>query len=402
LFLILSFTIPLVKGVPGIVHVALIILFVVQMSYRKEYKIEARKYYIAILLFLSVSAMSLIYSSDIVDGLHIFKGQCLLLIGVILIERVSTADSARRYLYAYAVGGTVLACIGAYQGLFLKEFRPPNINNFHPVWAGNLMMISTVVLLALIISERSFLLKVLNALMLTVNGVALYFNGTRGVWLALIAVLFLAPFFQRSIGIKRRLIYILSLTVIAMIACNVNYFHSRISEAKGDINTYNSSTANTSLGGRFEMWKVSATMFKKHPIFGIGTGSWKSELKTMIGQHKAPEFISIYGQTHNIYLDALSTRGLLGFVALLLLLACPVYYAWKRCEPENTLFRNVVIFLAIAFFVSGLSETIVLLRLVFMSYVFITGLGLAVLTGSGTGMSHSFINDSKVIGEEAI
>lgn len=380
LFLILAFTIPIVIGVPGIVHVAIVIMFVVQVFYRKEYRIEARKYYIAILLFISVTAMSLVYSSDLVDGLHILKGQCLLLIGVILIERVSTADSARRYLNAYAAGGTVLACIGTYQGLFLNEYRPPNINNFHPVWAGNLVMISTVVLLALIISERSSGLKVLYALALCVNGAVLYFNGTRGVWIALIVIFFLAPFIQYNITIKRRLIYLLALTFIAMVACNINYFHSRINEAKGDINTYKSTTtSNTSLGGRFEMWKASTTMFKKHPFFGIGTGSWKNELNKMIEQHKSPEFITIYGQTHNIYLDALSTRGLIGFVALLLVLTCPMYYAWKRREPENILFRNVVIFVTIAFLVSGLSETVVLLRLVFMSYVLVTGIGLAVL-----------------------
>jgi O-antigen ligase len=49
---------------------------------------------------------------------------------------------------------------------------------------------------------------------------------------------------------------------------------------------------------------------QKSPFLGIRTGSWKNELKLMIRQHKATESIGIYGQTHSVYLDALSTRGL--------------------------------------------------------------------------------------------
>jgi O-antigen ligase len=386
LFITLSFTIPLVKGVPGIVHVLLISLFGIQMSYRWDFRTEGRKYYLAVLFFLGVSAISLINSYDPVDGFHLVKKQCLLLIGVILIERVSSTETARRCLYAYAAGGTGLACIGAYQGFFLNEYRPPHVNDYHPVWAGNLMMISFVVLLALIIGEKSYKLKILNVFMLMISGIALYFNGTRGVWVALLAVLFIAPFVQHGISVKKKLLYLLSLALIAIIACNTNHFHTRIGEAKADIEAYKSSISNTSLGERFEMWKASVSMFKQSPIIGIGIGSWKKELKAMIRRHKATPSIGIYGQTHNIYLDALSTRGLVGLVSLLLLLICPLYYAFKKREPEYVLYRNVVIFVAIAFMVSGLSETVVVLRLVFMSYILITGLGLAVLMSSSPKM----------------
>ena len=379
LFMILAFTIPLVKGVPGIVHVTIVILFVIQMFYRREYRIEAAKYYGIIFFFLAVSAMSLFYSSDINDGLHILKGQCFLLVGIILIERISSTKSARHCLYAYVVGGTILACIGAYQGYFLNVHRPPNINDLQWVWAGNLLMITSLVLLALMTGEKKIAIKVLNALMLIANGIALYFNGTRGVWVALIAIIFMLPLIQPGFRLKTKLIYLISFVIITVVGCNIKYFHERISEAKADLAAYESSKADTSLGARFEMWKTSASMIREHPFLGVGTGSWKTELKKRIEQHRAPGFLGIYGQTHSIYFDALSTRGPLGLVSLLLLIAFPMFYAWKRREPENMLYRNVVIFAAIGFLISGLTDTLILLRLVFMSYVLVTGLGLAVL-----------------------
>jgi hypothetical protein len=72
LFLTLSFTIPLVKGIPGIVHVTLIALFVIQIFYRRNTKLK-RGTIILQFFFLAVTAISLIYSSDIFDGLQIFK-----------------------------------------------------------------------------------------------------------------------------------------------------------------------------------------------------------------------------------------------------------------------------------------------------------------------------------------
>jgi O-antigen ligase len=98
-------------------------------------------------------------------------------------------------------------------------------------------------------------------------------------------------------------------------------------------------------------------MFRNNPILGIGIGGWHKELKKMVGQHKAPAFLMQFNQTHSIYLDALSTRGLVGILSLLLLTACPLYYTLKSREPENALFRNVVMLVAIAFMVSGLTDT---------------------------------------------
>jgi O-antigen ligase len=343
----------------------------------KEYLIGARNYYLAILVYLTVIALSLVQSPNYVEGLGVYKQQCIVLLTVILIERVTSAEAARRYLYAYAAGGTVLATTGVCQGLFLSVKRPPDL--WYYVHGGNLLLMSVIVLIALFVSEKSLSLKVLNIIMLGVHGVALYLNGTRGVWVALAVVLLLVPFIQLSLSMKKKLAYLMSLAMIVMVACNVNYFQNRIRQAKDDITAYSSSNRETSLGGRFDMWKASGQMFKDHPFLGVGAGAWQIELRKMVAQKKAPLFIQQFNQSHSIYFDALSTRGLLGLGSLLLLIGCPIYYALKNREAESALFRNVVILIAVAFLVSGLTDTLVRIRFVFMSYTAITGLGLAAL-----------------------
>lgn len=387
LFLTLCFTAPFAKAIAGHVYMICIILFVIQMFFRREYQTGAKAYYLAALVYLALILLSLTYTTDIAEGFLHYKQQCKMLIGVILIERVSSTESAHRYLYAFAAGGAVLASIGIYQGLVLKISRPPTL--YHPVHGGSLLVISSIVLIALLLSETSFVNKALITTMLAIHGVALYLNGSRGAWVALAAVLLLVPFIHFNLSMKRRIIYVLSLFLIVMVACKGNFFHDRIREAKDDIIAYTSSKSDTSLGARFEMWKASALMFKENPLLGIGTGGWEREMKEMVAQHRAPAYIKQFNQPHSIYLDALSTKGLIGLVSLLLLIACPVYYALKCREPETMLFRNVVILVAIAFFISGMTDTIIRFRFVFMSYNLVMGLGLAVLVRSCAKTNYS-------------
>jgi O-antigen ligase len=381
IFLVLCFTIPFAKAVSGPLYVACIVLFAMQLFVRKEYVIGARKYYLVVLGYLIVIALSFTFGSNFVKGVGFYKQQCIVLLAVILIERVTSKGAARLYLYAYAAGGTVLASIGVYQGLYLNLERPPDL--WYQVHAGNLLLMSAVVLIALFVSESSLYWKILDMIMLGIHGVALYLNGTRGVWIALAVVLLLLPFIQISLSTRRKLAYLLSLTIIAIVACNVNYFKDRISQAKHDIIAYKSSNSDTSLGARFEMWKASGQMFKNHPVFGVGAGAWEKELSKMVDNHEAPAFIEQFNQPHSIYMHALSTRGALGLLSLMLLVTCPVYYAIINRNAESALFRNVVILIAVAFLVAGLTDTLVRIRFVFMSYTAITGLGLAALFRSG-------------------
>ena len=260
LLLILCFTIPFAKAVANPVYIICITMFIIQIFCRREYQSEAKIYYLVALVYLAIILLSLTYTPDIEEGVRHFKQQCKILIGVILIERVTSAEAARRYLYAFAAGGAVLASIGIYQGLILNISRPPTL--YHPVHGGGLLVISAVVLIALFLSESSSVLKAFVMSMLAIHGAALYLNGSRGPWIALAAVLLLVPFIHFKSSLKGKIIYLISLLLIVMVACSGNVFQERIREARNDIIAYNSSKSDTSLGARFEMWKVSTLMFK--------------------------------------------------------------------------------------------------------------------------------------------
>ncbi len=93
----------------------------------------------------------------------------------------------------------------------------------------------------------------------------------------------------------------------------------------GFFGEYSMSLAKTSVGQRFELWRAAWRLFLEHPLIGVGTGAYQAKTNQLIRQTKVAPFIGIYDHPHNDYLDALSSRGLLGFVALLAILLIPLW-----------------------------------------------------------------------------
>jgi len=93
----------------------------------------------------------------------------------------------------------------------------------------------------------------------------------------------------------------------------------------GYFGEYSLSIAETSVGKRFEMWRDAWRLFLSHPILGVGTGAYQAKTNQLIRQTKVAPFIGIYDHPHDDYLDALSSRGLLGFATLLAILLIPLW-----------------------------------------------------------------------------
>jgi O-antigen ligase len=321
-----------------------------------------------LLVYIATMAFSLIYTSDFVNGLVRLKKQMALAMILILIETVSSPLHARNCLRAFSFGGAVLACIGIYQGLAMHIDRPPTL--WYPVHAGQLLMFSATV---------SPLLKFAQLFIFIVLIFALYLNGTRGAWVAVAVVLFVVPFILKNSTPVKIALYAAILLVAAVLLFHSPYGKKKLTEAVNDVHLYQRSQSETSLGFRFEMWKASAKIFMNNPILGVGIGGWEKEMRSLVERGQAPPFLLQFNQTHNIYFDALSTRGVIGLLAFMALLIYPVMYAWNQRGEQVELFRNIVIFTGIAFMVAGLTDTLTYIRWSFISYIGLTGVGLALL-----------------------
>lgn len=90
---------------------------------------------------------------------------------------------------------------------------------------------------------------------------------------------------------------------------------------------------------RFKVWGYAIDLFREHPIFGRGLGTFavndKLDIASQPKNLQSPIYSSTYA--HNIYLDFLAETGAVGLLAYLLLIGLSVFYAWqiwRRANPD--------------------------------------------------------------------
>lgn len=370
------------KAVASIAHSVCIILFILVLALRRDHGwvTKARTYYRIILAYCALLVLSLLYSADAAAGApEVWRQVTRLTTPVMIIEMVSREKDARRYLYAFIAGGTLLAGIGIFEAVVQDVSRPPSM--WHPVHGANILMfglIGSAVLAAFQRPHRVFL--VLASILIAY---AVYLTGTRGVWIAVALVLILLPFLHPALTVARKLAFAGIVAFVLIIVSLTPLVQEGAQKAVSEIHEYQQlgqSTPSASLAKRFDMWKASFLMFKEHLLFGVGTGGWKRSLMEIVRDRLVPESITEYGNPHNIFIEALSSRGIIGLLAVLALIGFPLYLAVAAgSKPETRTYTTLVFCVSFAFIISGQTDTLVIIRGVFASYLIMVGLSLAVI-----------------------
>ena len=81
-------------------------------------------------------------------------------------------------------------------------------------------------------------------------------------------------------------------------------------------------------------WEMSLTLFRAHPLFGVGMDRYGAEVRRLPNEPAAAANLD----THNVYLHILATRGLVGFVPLVLYLVILVRSLgriYRRAGPSS-------------------------------------------------------------------
>ncbi|OOF69705.1 O-antigen ligase family protein [Rodentibacter caecimuris] len=181
-----------------------------------------------------------------------------------------------------------------------------------------------------------------------------FLSTARGGWIALpIGLIAMFWIYRQSLP-KSFFIGIFSLLIISIIGLSKmpnSLVVERIEQAQQNIHLYfNESNGNTSLGARFDMWKSALIMAKEKPILGWGTQGAEAQRKEHAKSKIISNMAGNFNHAHNQYLDDLSKRGLLGLIALLVILFIPLYSfkqhlkKFKFTEQHNESVINTQLF----------------------------------------------------------
>lgn len=116
----------------------------------------------------------------------------------------------------------------------------------------------------------------------------------------------------------------------------------------------------SSISERLEMWAVAWDMFRQHPLTGVGTGAYMAEAGERVRADTEPPVTAAYDHPHSEYLDALSSRGLLGLLAVLLLLGVPAWLFSRGLgspDPARAGACLAGLLVTVGFAIFGLTET---------------------------------------------
>jgi O-antigen ligase len=139
---------------------------------------------------------------------------------------------------------------------------------------------------------------------------------TRGAWIGLI----IAMFAVILAALKRKaLVPLVALALGLAIIIGVND-----SVSARFLKSFNFATKSYSV--RFDLWRANWELFKDHPLFGVGYGQSKLYVKEYYDRLGIePELVS---HAHNIYVQMLSTTGVIGFLCFLTISFAFLRIAW--------------------------------------------------------------------------
>lgn len=131
----------------------------------------------------------------------------------------------------------------------------------------------------------------------------------------------------------------------------------------------------TPVSQRLEMWRAAWLLFRQAPFFGIGTGAYQDETGVLVAAGSVPPDIADFDHPHSDYFDALSSRGLLGFLVLLLLLGVPAWLCKEGLDshdPHRVGAALGGVLVATGFAIFGLTETMFIHSVTIGWYVIMT------------------------------
>ena len=336
LIVLYAFCIPLSKAGISLFGILLILFWLMERNFKDKINlIQKEKIIILIILFLTLSFFSILWSSDKIFALDYLKKYWHFLILPIIYTSLKK-DNIKFVFNAFLFSMLIseIVSYGIFFELWTKDgISPTDPSPFvdHTSYSCFLAFTSFILIYKIVYSSNLtwryfYIIYFLTAL------TNLFINGGRtGQVIFVIGILFIVLKFVKTQLRNTTVAFIFVSLLITLFYHYSPIFKNRLTHTYSDLSLMiNEKNYTGSFSARIAMWKLGIQSFTYQPILGNGIGDEASNIIKEIEEKKLSYFISsnniyYYVDFHNMFIQYLSQLGIFGIIIILLIF----YYMFK-------------------------------------------------------------------------
>ena len=345
---LLAFFLPLSTSAISILAILILLFWLFEGNFFNKFaEIFSNPVVLAVLVFLFILVLGLLWSPDVPAGLEVLQARWK--IGLLPVF-LTTISYRRRSLYinAFLVGLTVAMTITFLVWFDLIHYAgvtPEHLTRktFHVVYNPMLAFGIYLVLHEAVWGRRTGTIRIALfglAGLMTFN---MFITEGRAGQLAffVLMVLLLFQIFKKNRSKALVAVFLLLPTIFAAGYFFSPLFHQRVDTACREISQFKENP-DTSVGLRLLYWQNSLEIIRQHPWLGVGTGGFRAAY-AQVNQEKSP-FSFTTDNPHNQYVLVTTMVGIPGLMALLAIFAAMFRQAsvmndrWQRVRFAFPLF----------------------------------------------------------------
>jgi O-antigen ligase len=326
LLVILAFLMPLTVAGANIIIVIISCLWLFSGNYKSKFhKISNNKLMLASIAFFSLHVIGLVWTEDLIWGLHIIHKMWYFLLLFPILYTIVSRKHIKYYIYAFLLAIAITE-VFSYLVWFelIQPFKNATVGNptpfmshisYNPILAFAIYLVLHEIFFNNKLKKIELIFYSFFSISMSIN---MFITGGRAgqvMFFAMLAILIFQYFHSQQFK---------AVVVILIVSSSVFFtayqagaiFPSKVDMVIEQIQNYDSDK-NTSVGLRITFAINSWEIIMKNPIIGVGTGDLPTEY-AKVNQNNTPQLPNATNP-HNMYTLILVQLGLVGLISFLLI-----------------------------------------------------------------------------------
>lgn len=321
LLILFAFAFPLSTSAGSILAVLLLLFWVLSGRIKEKLnEIRRNPVAVAVLFFIALHIIGLLWSEDLALGLHILKKQWKLLLFPVLLTLVKK-EHVKYYMAAFVFAIFLRACKAYMVLLGLITLPPSSVflteGTSHVTYSPMLALACYIILQNLLFAANKPIARYLQSALLVFFSITMFITVGRTGQIAFflfIAIAVFQYFYRRS---KLQLLagLLLMPLLIAATYFSSSTFKARTDQAYTEMLNHRLCGNTSSVGLRVWFAQNTSQLIKENPLIGVGTGDYPAAYAE-INKANSPN-LPATDNPHNQYLLSGAQLGIVGLISMI-------------------------------------------------------------------------------------